>query len=323
MKNYNTISAIIPTYNSAIFLPQAISSIRRQSRPVNEIIVVDDGSTDNTAEIVSGLGKDIKYLRQQNAGPAAARNHGIAAANSQYIAFLDADDQWTEQKTERQMAVMEKQPDVALIASDMAEIGAHNEVLVHSVLRKHALYDFFHDLGGAPVPQALAMLVRKNFIPTGTVIVKKSVLTETGGFNLNIRYGEDLELWARIAARHPLVCLSEVHLLRRQHETNTTKSIEPMLHDLVKVMVSIRSWGKETLRNEGVNADSLVAHAWADLGYWYFTSGDPARARHPFSESFHSKASFRALFYGLCSLFPAGLLQILRKIKQHIAGQRT
>ena len=322
MKNNNTISAVIPAYNSALFLPQAIASIRRQTHPIHEIIIVDDGSIDNTAEVVAGLGQDIKYLHQQNAGPAAARNHGIDNATGQYIAFLDADDQWSSQKTEQQMAIMEKQPDVALIASDMTEIDLSDKVLVDSVLRKHGMHDFFQGLNGMPVPQALALLVRKNFIPTGTVIVKKAVLAETGGFNLNIRYGEDLELWARIARRYPLVCLPEIHLVRRQHAANTTKSIEPMLRDLVKVMITIKAWGASELRSQGVDINDMAASAWADLGYWHFTHGEMVRARHSFLESLNNKWSYRALMYAIFSLFPNSIIEKLRRTKQRMVNNK-
>lgn len=322
MKN-NTISAVIPTYNSAGFLPQAIASIRRQTHGITEIIIIDDGSTDNTAEVVASLGHDIIYMRQQNAGPAAARNRGIATATGQYIAFLDADDQWTPQKTEQQMAIMKKQADVALIASDMAEIDMEDQIIVDSVLRKHGTHDFFRNLAGTPVPQALAALVHKNFIPTGTVLVKTEVLSEMGGFNLNIRYGEDLELWARIASRYPLICLPEIHLLRRQHATNTTKSTEPMLHDLVKVMISIKTECEAELRNQRVDINRIIASTWADLGYWHFTNGNMMLARQSFLESLRNRLSRRGLAYGLFSLLPNSIVSILRNTKQRMMNHKT
>jgi len=116
MPQHPLISAIIPTYNSSVFLPMAVASIRAQSVAVAAIIIVDDGSTDDTREVIHGLDAKVVYIRQLNGGPAAARNRGIAAAESELIAFLDADDTWTESKLERQLATLARHPELALVA---------------------------------------------------------------------------------------------------------------------------------------------------------------------------------------------------------------
>ncbi|HBA66860.1 MAG TPA: hypothetical protein DCZ48_11915, partial [Methylococcaceae bacterium] len=100
------ISVVIPAYNSAEFIADAVNSILKQTRPITEIIIVDDGSTDNTQQIVEALPGPITYIKQPNQGPSAARNTGIKTANSEWIAFLDADDQWTTDKIDKQLKLL-------------------------------------------------------------------------------------------------------------------------------------------------------------------------------------------------------------------------
>lgn len=320
MSPAHTISAIIPAYNSAAFIADAIGSIRAQTRPVDEIIVVDDGSTDDTAMIIQRLGEGVQYLHQANAGPSAARNQGIKAARGDLIAFLDADDQWTRTKIEHQLAVMEQNPAIALVAGDMAEIDSQDNITVASVLNKHSLLACFKDLASKPVPNALALLLKINFIPTGTVLARRTALEEVSGFSAEIRYGEDLELWAKVAAQHPIVCLPEVLMLRRQHGENATQATEPLLHDLIRVMSSLRAWDEKKLRQQGIDPDHLVAEAWSNLGYCHFSSGRLPDARRAFHNSLQEMTTLRALLYSSLCIMPERLVYSLRHIKQMIAG---
>jgi glycosyltransferase involved in cell wall biosynthesis len=320
MSRQHTISAVIPAFNSADFIADAVQSIRAQTHPVDEIIVVDDGSTDKTAMTVQRLGDGIRYLHQANAGPSAARNRGIEAARGDLIAFLDADDQWTTTKIEQQLAVMEQNPAIALVAGDMAEIDSQGQTIVPSVLDKHGLLAGFKDLQGSPIPNALALLLETNFIPTGTVLARWTAIEEAGGFDTRIRYGEDLGLWATISARHPIVCLPEVLMLRKQHGRNVTRDTTPLLRDLVKVMELLRARSATQLRAQGVDPDRLVAQAWGNLGYWQFSSGRLPDARRAFRSSLGEKATLRTLLYGALCLMPGRLVFSLRHIKQMIAG---
>jgi len=310
-----TISAVIPAYNSAAFIGEAISSIRSQTHPVDEIIVVDDGSEDNTGEVTRQAGRDIRYIRQDNAGPSSARNRGIASASGDLIAFLDADDLWVPDRIERQLDVIRHNPEIVLVAGDMAEIDVQGRIIVPTVLGKHSMLALFRELGGSPIPNALALLMKINFIPTGSVLVSKSVLLATGSFNTGIRYGEDLELWGRIAASHAISCLPDVLMLRRQHGNNATRSMGPLLLDLVKVAESARSWGHASLLQSGVDPDRLVAQAWANLGYWHFTSSNMPQARAAFFSSLRERFNSRAAFYAGISLLPENIVNIMRQMK--------
>ncbi|MBU1691269.1 MAG: glycosyltransferase [Gammaproteobacteria bacterium] len=314
------VSVVIPAYNSALFLQETVESVRQQTTPVHEIIVVDDGSTDETEQVIQSLGRDIVYIRQTNAGVSAARNRGITQATGEIIAFLDADDLWLPQKVEKQVKVLLSNPEVALVATDRADIDVQGGFLLDSLFKHRGFYEFFSELGNNPIPQALSRLMQVNFIPTSSVMVRKSALVRVGVFNTNIRYGEDLDLWARIASQHAIVCVPEVLMHYRRHGSNATQATENLLLDLVRVMKNIRSWGALALSKEGLNADKLVAQSLWDLGYWYFTSTDPRRAHNAFMESFRESPSLRTLIYAWLSLTPPGILGSLRKIKQKTIG---
>lgn len=312
------ISAVIPAFNSADFIADAVKSILKQTHPVSEIIIVDDGSTDTTETVVTNLSGPISYIKQRNQGPSAARNTGIDAANHEWIAFLDADDQWTSNKIEQQIELLQKIPELALVAGDMAEINEDDKIITQSVLAKHQLLAKFQAIQGNPVPNALAELVRKNFIPTGTVLVNKNALVDAGQFNESIRFGEDLELWAKIATKHPIACLPEILMLRRQHGNNATQLTTPLLNDLVQVTKSIKAYAAEELKAQDLDPDRLVADAYANLGYRQFSQYDLAKARQAFAASLKQKANKRALLYWISCLLTPRVIKTLRSIKHSL-----
>ena len=137
-------------------------------------------------------------------------------------------------------------------------------------------------------------------------------------FNPDIRYGEDLELWARIASRYPIACLPEVHLLRRKHAENATQATALMLTDLIKATMAVRSWGATQLREQGLDPGQLVANAWADLGYWYFSSGDLKKAGEAFHQSLREKISVRSVIYRFACMLPHRAVYTLRYSKQWV-----
>ena len=312
-----SISAVIPSYNSARFLPNAIKSILKQTRKVDEIIVVDDGSSDDTAEVVEQFGSAVRYIYQENSGPSAARNRGLRFAKGDWIAFLDADDLWTSQKIENQCNAVETHK-VKLVAGDMAEVDNRLNILEPSVLKKHNLLKFFVNQPRLQNPLGMNRLLNKNFIPTGTVLVEKEVITSLGGFTEDIRYGEDLELWSKIAGLYPIACLPEVLMLRTRHEENATNASENMLEGLVRVMVSLKSWMAVHPEIQGVPMDYYIARAWAALGYFLFSSHRQKNAAYCFRKSMAAKISLRAALYYCASFLPSGITEDVRRLKNRI-----
>jgi glycosyltransferase involved in cell wall biosynthesis len=278
---------------------------------VREVIVVDDGSRDDTPTVAARI-SGIEYLRQENAGPAAARNAGIARARGRWVAFLDADDTWTPDRLADQLATLARHPELVLVASDMCEVLPDGRVLTPSVLAKHGLLARFEALAGAPLPEAARRLLEKNFIPTGTVLVRRDALLAAGGFPAHIRWGEDLALWTRIAAHAPITCLPKVHMLRLQHGANATAATRAMLVDLVTVAREVAGWGRASLRTQGVDVDRLIALACNDLGYFHFDRGEMGLARAALAEGLAARTTWRGLKYRLLASLPAPLVRRLR-----------
>lgn len=191
----DTVSVIIPAYNVAGFVADAIRCALTQTRPPHEIVVVNDGSTDDTARVLDRFGDQIRVISQPNAGLAAARNAGAAAARGEWLAFLDADDLWHPTKLEHQLAVA--QDHHALIYSDRMNIGDIGDVpLVQSLgvaLREGDIFE--------------ALLTTGNFITASSAMIRADVFRALGGFDPHLRAAEDWDLWLRVAADHPVgVC---------------------------------------------------------------------------------------------------------------------
>lgn len=313
-----SVSVVIPTYNRAAFLGAAVASIRAQTYPCTEIVIVDDGSSDNTAQVVAALGEGIRYVKQANAGPAAARNRGIREAGGDLVAFLDTDDRWLPDKLALQVEILQRDPAVALVCADMAIEGADGARWVDSNFAQRGLQAFFAKLDGRPVPDAPRRLLKINFINTSTVLARRDVLLALNGFDTRLRYGEDLELWLRVAARHAVACVPSVQEIRVEHATNVTKSVEPMLLGYVRLAEVIREWAGGLMPGWGVNADRYVANCQNDLGYWYFSQYRMQDARRTFARSLRESLTLRALVYGAASAMPVGLVSSVRLAKSRL-----
>jgi glycosyltransferase involved in cell wall biosynthesis len=173
------ISVVIPAYNAARFLPRCLESVFAQTLKPLEVIVVDDGSTDNTAAVAEELGATV--LRRPNGGPGAARNAGIQFASGEWIALLDADDLWAAEKLERQAACIRSET-----------------VLVYTGVRN---FDDHGTHGEEPAIDAIAarkMLRYRNPIATSSVLMRRKAALADGGFREEIHSCEDWELWVRL-----------------------------------------------------------------------------------------------------------------------------
>src|SRR3989338_7627565 len=161
------VSVIIPTYNSAKYLKEAITSVICQTYSNIEIIVIDDGSTDNMKEVVASFGDRIHYRYQENCGAAAARNHGLKLTQGNYIAFLDADDVWKPEKIQKHVNYLYSHPDIAMVLTDMEFINEDGKTTGFYKRRKAYPHD------GMILPQ---VFIRPFPFPS-TMLVRKSIFT--------------------------------------------------------------------------------------------------------------------------------------------------
>lgn len=187
------ITAIIPTFNRASYLLEAIESIENQTHKVDEILVIDDGSTDNTKELISSL--HVKYIYQENRGVSSARNLGIALASNDWVAFLDSDDTWNPNKIEIQTKFHKENPNLLASFSDEIWIREDKEI----TLKKHQQKE---------KPTFLNSL-RSCKIGTSTFFAQKNFLQQIGGFDEELKVCEDYDLWLRILLENEIGYIAE------------------------------------------------------------------------------------------------------------------
>lgn len=187
------VSVVIPAFNEATRINRSIQSVLNQSLPVKEIIVVDDGSTDETAHVVANYYPAVTCIRQENQGLAGARNTGIKQARYEWIALLDADDEWTPNHIENAASILRQHEGIEwfFAAFDVRNPDGglfHGSRLKEKYLRGDLVKDYFN-------AQA-----ETGFSCSSSVLVKAEIFTQIGMFNMEIKhYGEDLDMWFRIA----------------------------------------------------------------------------------------------------------------------------
>jgi glycosyltransferase involved in cell wall biosynthesis len=187
-----SVSVVIPTYNCAHLLPNAVRSAFRQTIAPSQVIVVDDGCTDDTVEVMDALAKEfprrLLFIRQPNGGEASARNRGVAAATGEYIAFLDSDDVWLSQKFQRQLPLFQHPSAPALTFTAYTRVSGTDRTVVRV------------EGWQATAEHALRRLMDGCLITPSTVIVRRDALTAAGPFDESLRLGVDWEMWLRLAA---------------------------------------------------------------------------------------------------------------------------
>jgi len=193
------VSIVIPAWNAARSLPRAIDSVLAQTWARREIIVVDDGSTDNSLALLAGYGDQVRVVSQANGGPAAARNRGLRETQGQYVAFLDADDHWLPEKLERQVALINARPDLGFCSTATAVVDMQGEPV-----RDWSCCD-----AAEPLLETLFMHSAAVSGSTSGVLARRELLLEAGGFDARLRGFEDPDLWIRLAARTGYACIPE------------------------------------------------------------------------------------------------------------------
>lgn len=216
-----TVSVIIPTYNRARYLADGVGSVTAQDYNDCEIIVVDDGSTDGTQ--AADLGPAVRYVRQENRGPAAARNHGIRLSRGRYIAFLDSDDLFLPGKLTAQVRCFEERPETGLVYTGCRLIDDDGRPLAERYGAR---------LFGWVYPD----LVFGECLPTPSVMVRRDVLDRVGVFEESMRWAEDLDLWRRVARHYPIVALKEEFVAVRRHRENARFDPVPVTEGILALI---------------------------------------------------------------------------------------
>jgi len=210
------VSVIIPAFNAAEYIKEAVESVFNQTYKDIEVIVVDDGSTDNTRTIVNSYGAKVIYIYQQNQGHAIARNTGLKKAAGQYYAFLDADDYWLPGKIAKQVQILKENPDSGIVHCDIKKVDLEG----HEVKKSPKIKRYIE---GEIFPY---FLTRKGHIATSSALFKKECIERYGLLNESVRdWGsEDREFWLRMCKHYKVEYIDEPLVVYRVRNRSLSRS---------------------------------------------------------------------------------------------------
>jgi glycosyltransferase involved in cell wall biosynthesis len=230
-----SVTAVIPTYNRAKMVVEAVESALGQTRPPDEIIIVDDGSTDDTRHAVAHYGDRLRYIRQDNSGPAAARNHGIRVASGDFIAFLDSDDLWVKDRLEQQLAALAVHPGLDLIFGLEEKFAPGRQFDVREI-KEQEVWECLNSAGSL-VPDPFGLLLKENFIPTSSVLFRRSCIATVGPLDSTVEPAEDYEFWFRFALQgFRFGFINAVLCRRRMHQGNIVNQWAAMAGSVAEVL---------------------------------------------------------------------------------------
>lgn len=220
-----SISVVIPAYNASRLLPATLESVLRQTLKPAEILVIDDASTDNTADVAEAFGAPVRVIRRPHSRQAASRNFGAAEATSKWIAFVDADDLWEKDKLEKQMLALEAKPEASLCYTARQCFEQHGEELRKTIL--------------IPVPRAegvrKALYRNTTFLPS-SVVVRRSTFLSSGGFDTRYTIVEDWDLWLRLLhSGISFAACQEPLLLYRMHSGGVSRRADVALQESLEI----------------------------------------------------------------------------------------
>jgi glycosyltransferase involved in cell wall biosynthesis len=247
------VSAVVATYNYGRFLAGALDSALGQTFGDLEVIVVDDGSTDNTETVVAPYLRDprVHYHRTDHVGQSAAKNMGIRLARARLIGFLDADDLWLPEKLEKQVVLCEREPDVGVVYTRRALIDPDGRALE------------YRQPDSLPRGNVVTALVQNNFVCFSSAVVRQRVFAEVGGFDESLSLAIDYDLWLRVGLRFSFDFVDEPLVQYRTGHANLSRRAEERLGVAAHIL-------RRFLDERGGRAavpPSVVRRAWAETYY--------------------------------------------------------
>lgn len=305
------ISVVIPCFNAERYIEASVRSVLAQRGAGVEVIVVDDGSRDRSADIVAERFPEVTLLRQANRGVAAARNAGIAQARGEWVAFLDADDLWLPGKLQAQRERLAEEPSAQMCycawqvwTSDAPE-PAPGEV--------EALVPSPDDRArwAGPDGWIYPELLLDCEVWTSTTIARRSLLERLGGFDEGLRIGEDYDLWLRASRETPILRVARPLALYRQHPQSITRRAPDANHRGLVVSRAVARWGYAS--PDGRRADKravrrALARSWSDFGGARLDAGDTREALHSGWQSLRSDcrhvSGWKVLVKGMARSLP-------------------
>ena len=303
------ISVIIPAYNCGRYVSETVESVLAQTYQDYEIIIVDDGSTDNTkdvlAKFVDAYPNKVKYIFQQNAGEGGARNQGIKESIGDYVAFLDSDDIWLPTKLEKQMALVDSLEDKDVVVfGDQYHFNDNGEILAKSmfnILKPHNGFIF-------------EKLLSENFITTQTVMVKKSLFNNVGYFKQGMKYCADFDMWLRLAKDYKFYYVEDVVAGYRIHLAQVSGNI----HKMREFHLMVVNEALSNIKSNVILTNSVLADQHFKYGYVFWDKHYYTDARLDFIISLRHLFSIKTTLYMLATYLPHYVIDLMRKAKNII-----
>jgi len=305
------ISVIIPTYNAEAYICEAINSVLAQTYRDFEIIVVNDGSTDDTAQIIRQRFLNVRLFYIKNSGASAARNFGISVSRGQYVAFLDADDRWLPEKLEQQIAQFdEDQP--GMVFTENLFFNGRGIIAERTDKRKKLMRG-----------NIVRNIFLNSYVVTSTVMVRRAVFDDVGMFEEELVVGEDDNLWMRISMKYRVKLLDEPLVLYHLTEgslSRTRKNIMPAIRTHIELL---QKKYPEIHQHIGTSAIRLKYNdLYFSEAYHHFSQEQYQEARSFFMQSYlYCPFKLKPLVYAMASCLPGTVIGMLRGLKR-MAGKR-
>lgn len=321
------INVIVPTYNNAKYLREAIDSILNQSAAHYDILVVDDGSTDETRDIVSSYGNQVRYLYQENQGLAVARNTGIANTKGKYFTFLDGDDLWEPDNLEIKLDIMEQDDSIGAAFSDftlfndtviIAESGIQVQYPIffrrgHSLESIFSKQQTFHMKNGNELRlfrgNIFNSLLFGNFINACSILVRRESQEQVGFFRPELRTQQDYEYWLRFSQENDFCFVDRALVHYRRHSTQLTahKNMARIIGTVIGILTpyyeNIATNGNTELKN---SFSKRLAASNINLGLAHLGNRENSQARQAFFKALKiAHWDYRLIPYFLFSCLPA------------------
>ena len=259
--NQKLISVIIPTFNRENLIKDAINSVLEQTYQNFEILIIDDGSTDDTSDVVKSIGDTrIKYIYQENAGVSRARNNGIENAQGEYIAFLDSDDFWHPEKLEKQATVLDQNSDADIVTNSSQYQTFQNDLICIK-----------NNLAKNQKEVISMMLLCQDMVYTGTPVlcVRKRIFEKSGVFDEEMRFCEDWDLFFRMALVGKVYNIPEILTYVRSHKDNVTKTSSVNKFKEGKLRFLNKAFSNELLPSDMLQLKKRAySYAWWSFAYW-------------------------------------------------------
>ncbi|MGH8550017.1 MAG: glycosyltransferase [Methylococcales bacterium] len=317
------VTVIVPAYNAAQYVSAAIDSVLGQTYKNIEVIVVDDGSTDQTEEVVRRYGHQVRYIRQDNGGPSKARNTGIRAADSKLLAILDADDVWLPEKILAQVDLLEENPDLDLVFCD-AELIDEDGRSYGSVWKQRGCYEAMV-AESRRLAHPFATIMMMDCILPSAVLVRRTCLDRAGLFDESLRYTEhggveDKDLMLRIALTSEMGCVPRVLMKRLRHGYSHSQ-VENVCESVIFVVRRMQQLYPEQFVSEHIDTARLLAPTYYQLGRCYLDQDKLRAARRAFWESLRLRLSRSALGFWAVTLTGLITIRLLRRLKKIAVGR--